>query len=267
MLKTITLITILSSVGVVPVDSTAFADDFTVVFRISSETSGGPAPPPDQKATEYHTDTKTRVTLGENFDRIEDFATGRVITIDHATKRYYDNSPEELLTAMEEKLLAQFRELEKIASDRKELAEIKAMLTGKDASTVLVKHLPSTRKVAGYECKGAVYTIPGAGTVTVWSTTALPSRKGNALTLSANPVLSERFRKVAEEMRRSEEGFALSTDITIELRGRRGGMLTEAVEVRRKVIPPSTFAPPAGYTKESGLPPNLFGTPPTAKPK
>jgi hypothetical protein len=266
MLKTITLITILSAVGVFSVDSMAFADDFTVVFRISSKSSGGPAPPPDQKATEYHTDTKTRVTMGENFDRIEDSATGRVITIDHARKRYYDNSQQELLAAMQEKLEAQFRELEKLAKDAPELAAIKAMLAGKDASTVLVKRLPSTRMVAGYECKGTVYTITDAGTVTVWSTTALPGRQGNALNLSTNPVLGERFRKVSEEMRRSQEGFALSTEVTIELRGMRGGMLTEAVEVRHGIIPPSTFAPPAGYTKEDGLPPNPLGTP-TAKPK
>jgi len=265
MLKAITLITMLSAVGVFPGDSTAFADDFTVVFRTSSKASGRPAPPPDPQSTEYHSDTKIRVIKGEN-DRIEDLARGRVITIDHAMKRYYDNSQQELLTAMQEKLEAQFRALEKLGGKTPELAIIKAIAGAGDASIISVKRLPSSRMVLGYECKGAVYTIKDMGTVTVWATTALPTPKSsNVTTLSANPLLGQGFRNASEEMRRSLEGFVLLTEGTMNSRGIRVEMRTEAVEVKREVIPPATFAPPPGYTKENGLPENLFGLP--VKPK
>ena len=265
MLKTITLITMLSALGVFPVDSTAFADDFTVVFRTSNKVSGGPAPAPDQKSTEYHSDTKIRVIKGDN-DRIEDFARGRVITIDHAMKRYYDNSQQELLTAMQEKLEAQFRALEKIGGKTPELATLKAIAGAGDASIMSVKRLPSSRKILGYECKGAVYTIRDMGTVTVWATTALPTPKSsNVTTLSANPLLGQGFRNASEEMRRSLEGFALSIEARIEVQGRRVETVTEAVEVRREIIPPATFAPPPGYTRGNGLPENLLALP--VKPK
>jgi hypothetical protein len=258
------VILVLSAVSVFPVDSTALADDFTVVSRISTKGVGGTGTPTDQKGTEYHSDTKIRVTLGESFDRIEDFATGRVITIDHARKRYYDNSAKEVTAAMQETLESHHRELQKAAKDVPQLA---AMLASLDALTVSVKPLPSTRMIAGYQCKGTVYAIGDTGTLTVWSTTALPTRKGgNTPSLPASPLFGQLSRKLSEEMRRSQEGFALSTEMTFEVMGNRFEMLTEALEVRRGVIPPATFAPPPGYTKADGLPANPFGTP-TAIPK
>lgn len=247
-------IALLGSKCVLRAQGTALASDLTVVSRLSGTAAGGAGISSERTSTVYYSGTKRRTRSGNDFDRIEDSATGRVITIDHGQKTYYDNSIKDIKAAMEKDMRSQVRELEKAAKD---MPELKAILTER-GSPVTVRQLPTARKIAGYECKGAVYAIGDVVELTVWHTPTLPTRKDDyAIGIPPDPLFGDRLRRLYQEMQRSLQGFELSTEVVIEILGNRIETLIEAVEVRLNALPADTFEPPPGYTKKSGLPRQL----------
>lgn len=236
----------------------ATPQDLKVIIRSSSKVSGLAEASDTEKSTVCYGAMKCRTTSGDIFDRIQDFSLGQEITIDHANKSYYINSFEEINAARQKSMASQLHKLQEAAEQNPKLAAILA-------DTILdvsARALPSSRMIAGYECKGAVYAVGGILSITVWYTSALPIRKEayDSLGIPPDPIFGQRLRILYAEMQRSLEGFPLSYEMTINVLGNRVETDLEAVEVHSGALPADTFEPPPGYEKKSGLPPNLFGT-------
>ena len=208
----------------------AFAQDLTLVYK---EAESGAL------TSQYFTKEKMRRN-GPESDSIVEYATGKIISIDHKKKEYSEYTLAEAEARMKEAA-----------------AEMEKMMGGLAESVTVTKG--GTRKVAGYDCQEYVITMGTALKQNTCNSAALKfpvpelelkrftSFASGAASMASNPM----FKGAAQlgEKMKEVQGFPLSESSTFSMLGKSKTTGREAVEVKQGPVDPSVFALPAGYKK------------------
>jgi len=243
----------LLALGLALVAAPTLAQDLTLVYKESEPSAG--------TSSRYFTKEKMR-TSDSSRDTIIEYATGKITTIDHKKKEYYEVT----LAEMEAQMKAASAEMEKQAAQMKQQMEsmppavrekMEKMMGGVAEATTVTKG--GTRKVAGYDCQE--YTVAMGKTIKTdtCNTTALKfpvpeleikrfTAMGGAFAGMASNPMFKGMAQIGEKMK-EVQGFALAETTTVSVFGKNNTTSREAVEVKQGPIDPSVFALPAGYKK------------------
>jgi hypothetical protein len=211
------------------------AEDLTIV----SSVSGGPQP---MTQTQYLAADRARTHTGDQ-DVIVEYASGRIVTINHRTKEYTETSFAEMAAMMK-----------KMEADLAKMPAFLQKSMGGSVKPATVQKGATPRKIAGYDC--TQYTISQGDDMSfvVWAAPALEmpaklveSMKNNTAMMGP---MGRRFVAMYDEMAKIK-GYPLSFATSSKMAGRKMETLIEATEVKKGPIPASAFAIPAGYTKET----------------
>lgn len=211
----------------------AAAEDLTVVTKV--------VPPKGQPttSTQYFSSSKFRTSDG-NIDTIVDLESGRIVSIEHKKKSYYETTFEEIR--------AFFDQLETMLESNPMLEK----MFGKVASAQ-VRDTGEKRTIAGYECRKLVVTMGEKMSFEVWVTSQIkvPMEYYDAqkmLYATMGPMAS-RFEKMYDELKKIG-GFTLATTIDSKVMGMQIHSESEAIEVKKGPLPADAFEVPAGYKKK-----------------
>lgn len=209
--------------------SFAGAEDLTIVSKVT------PAKGSPTTATQYISATKVRTSDGQ-FDSIIDLESGKIVSVEHKKKRYYETSFAEMR--------GHFAELEAMLESNPMLAQMIGQ-----ATEVRVEKGTGTREIAGYSCQQYNLAIGEKLRFTVWATpdleTPVEYYDAQKMLYAAMGPIASRFEKMFEAMK--DIGFALSTEIDTKILGMEIHSVSEATEVRKGALPADAFTPPAGY--------------------
>lgn len=218
------------------VAATATADDLTITFKSSD---GG-------VATHYFTRDRIRMNSGKT-DTMMEFASGRIVSIDHQKKQYFEMTVDELDATMKS-VAAQMEEA--MANVPPQMREQMAKMMGGGASEVTVTK-GATKTIAGYPCQS--YTVSMGTTMTQ------ESCNSTALTPPFDPANFQKMSRVSIPMvqgmdkmikKMSEiQGIALMQRTSTSMMGRKSENSVEATAVSKSAIAADVFALPAGYKK------------------
>jgi hypothetical protein len=240
---------VVSAVLAVPV----LAEDVVVVFKTAG--TGG-----DGTSTQYFSAEQMRSADGDR-DTIFEYASGKIVSIDHQKKEWSETSLAEIQEAMKaasaqmEQVQAQMEAMP--AAMRERMAKMMGGVAGEATVT-----RGGTREVAGYSTQEYTVTMGEGMTMHLWNTSdlALPvpaaqlrkmaSFTGPMAAMAGNPMFKG-YAQLAEKM--SEiEGLTLADSTSVKMMGRGSESSREATEVRTGPIPASQFDVAAlapGYKK------------------
>jgi len=209
----------------------ALAEDLTIVYKTT-----GPAGP--GTATAYFSADRMRMSDPEHDAVVEYGGGGRIVTIDHKKKEYWETTLAEMQAALKS-LNAQMNNDQMANMPPAVRDKMMAMMGGGPAT--LTKG--GTHKVAGYDCQdyeiaaGAMMRMHLCATTAVAPPAAnVDYRSASLVALAANPMT----KNLANEMKKVE-GFTLAESSTIKMMGRASESSREATEVKKGAIPASTF--------------------------
>jgi hypothetical protein len=190
---------------------------------------------------QYMTADRARTTSGDT-DSIVEYASGRIVSIDHKKKEYTETTFEEM-AAMMRQAEAEIAKLPSFAQ--------KAM--GGAVGDVTVVKGTQIRKIAGYDCTQYTLTMGQDFVYDLWATPALVYPIKYVDSMKAQYVAmghaGRKFLKMFDEMK-AIKGYPLAFGMNYKLMGKKIATLTEATEVKRGPIPASTFGIPAGYKRK-----------------
>jgi len=211
----------------------AAAEDLTVVTKV--------VPPKGQPttSTQYFSASKIRTSDG-NLDTVIDLENGRIVSIEHKKKSYYETSFEEIR--------AFFAQLETLLESNPMLEQ----MFGK-ATAAEVRETGEKRTIAGYECRKLIVTMGEKMSFEVWATSEIevPLEYYDAqkmLYATMGPMAS-RFEKMYDALK-GIGGFTLATTIDSKVMGMQIHSESEAIEVKKGALPADAFEVPAGYKKK-----------------
>ncbi len=212
----------------------ASAEDLTITFKSSD---GG-------IATHYFTKDRIRMSSGKT-DTIMEFASGKIITIDHQKKQYSEMTVAEIDEAMKA-AAAQMEET--MASMPPQMREKMAGMMGAATGEVTVTK-GASKTVAGHPCQ--TYTIAMGTNMTqeTCNSTALvpPFDPGNFQKLSRVSIpMMQGMDKMVKKMTEIQ-GIALMQHTTMSVMGRKMDTTMEATEIKKGAISADAFTLPAGY--------------------
>lgn len=211
----------------------AGAEDLTIVSKVTVGKGAG------RPSTQYISSGKVKTSDGER-DTIMEFATGRMLMVDHKKKEYFETSQAEM---------AQF------------LSQLDAQLQGNPmmekilgkVGEVTVQKGTGGRKIAGYDTERYTLTMGENLTYDLWVAPALPAPQqyfeASKAPYAMMGPMGKRFEKIFDEMKKIK-GFPLATSIDSKMMMFKQQVLTEATEVKKGPIPASAFEVPAGYKKK-----------------
>lgn len=211
----------------------AGAEDLTVVTKVV---------PPKGKpttSTQYFSSSKIRTSDG-NLDTIVDLESGRIVSVDHKKKSYYETSFEEIR--------AFFAQLETMLESNPMLEKMFGQ-----ATAAQVQETGEKRTIAGYECRKLIVTMGEKMSFEVWATSEIkvPLEYYDAqkmLYATMGPMAS-RFEKMYDALKKIG-GFTLATTIDSKVMGMQIHSESEAIEVKKGALPADAFEVPAGYKKK-----------------
>ena len=218
----------------------AAAEDLTIAYRTTGGNGAG-------TATSYFSTERMRLTDAER-DTIVEYASGRIVSIDHKKKEYTEMTLAEIETAMKTATAQMDAQMANLPPAMREKMQ---QMTGGGSVTVTKG---ATKKVAGYDCQDYAVVMGSMGNMHVCATTAIAPpapnvdhRRFAVAGLAANPML----KNLAAEMQKIQ-GFSLAETTSMKVMGRGIESSKEATEVKRTAIPASTFDVTAltqGYKK------------------
>jgi hypothetical protein len=212
----------------------ASAQDLTITFKSSD---GG-------TSTNYYSKDRVRASSGRS-DTILEFATGKLITVDHQKKEYSEIT----FAEMDAMMKAQAQRMEEAmanvpANMREQMAK---MMGGMAADATVTKG--GTKTIAGYSCQEYTVTMGANLTMELCNTTALappfdPAHASKLSRVSVPPLQgADKLAKKLAEV----QGIGLSQRTTTNVMGHKTETSSEATEVKKGSIPADVFAVPAGY--------------------
>lgn len=212
----------------------ASAEDLTIV---STVTIGDHA----TTQTQYLAVDRSRVGTDES-DSITEYATGRLIAINHKKKEYTETTIAEMAASVE-----------KAAEQMQKMPAFLRKATGDVLGEITVRKGTTTRKIAGYDCTQYVMSMGEDIVFDLWVTSAIeqPLQVTDAMKAqyaAAGPA-GRRMLAMYDEMKKIK-GLPLATDVRMKFMGQKVATHVEATDVRRGPIPPGTFAIPTGYKKK-----------------
>jgi hypothetical protein len=219
----------------------AAAEDLTITYR---STSGGVA----GAAASYFSTERMRTGDAER-DTVIEYASGRIVSIDHKKKEYSEITLAEMEAAMK---AATAQMEQQMANMPPAIREKMQQMTGGGTVTVTKG---ATKKVAGYDCQDYEVSLGGMGSMHLCATTAIAPPAPNVdyrrfasfASVASNPML----KNITSEMQKIQ-GFTLAESSSMKLMGRSMETSKEATEVKRGAIPASAFDVAAltrGYKK------------------
>lgn len=212
--------------------SVAHAEDLTIVSTVRAQGK-------TMTSTQYMSAGKVRTSDG-NTDTILDYATGRIVHVDHKKKRYAETSLEELR--------AQMRELEQMLEGN----PIMERMFGAASDVDVEKH-EETREIAGYTCHRYTLTMGGKMRFELWAAPDLEVpisyHDARKMAYAAMGPIGARFDKMFDEMKKIQ-GLPLATISEISIMGMDLDTEQTATEVKRGPIDASVFEVPAGYKQQ-----------------
>ncbi len=228
MKRTIAVLALLTTAATAP------AQDLTITFK---STDGG-------IATHYFTKDRIRMNNGQN-DTIMEFASGKIVTIDHKKKEYSEMTVAEMDQAMKA-MAAQLEQA--MAQVPPQMREQMAKMMGGATSEVTVTK-GATKTVAGYSCQTYTVTMGANMTQESCNSTALtpPFDPANFQKLSRVSIpMIQGMDKLIQKM--SEiQGIALMQRTSMSMMGKKIDNGMEATEVKKGPIGADAFATPSGY--------------------
>lgn len=214
--------------------STALAEDLTITFK---STDGG-------TFTHYFSKDRIRMNNGRN-DTIMEFASGKIVSIDHQKKEYSEMTVAEMDQAMQA-MAAQMEQT--MANVPPQMREQMAKMMGGAASEVTVTK-GASKTVAGYPCQ--TYTI------TMGANMTQETCNSTALTPPFDPANFQKLTRVSIPMVRGMDklvkkmseiqGIALMQRTSMSMMRKKIDNGMEATEVKKGAIGAEAFAAPAGY--------------------
>lgn len=229
------------------------AEDVVVVFKATDQGAEG-------TSTQYFSTEWMRSSDGER-DTLVEYASGKIVSVDHKKKEWSQASLAEIQEAMK-KANAQMAEVQAQmeampAAMREQMAK---MMGGMGGEVTVTKG--ETREVAGYPTQEYTVAMGETLKMRLWNTTAItlpvPAaelRKLAAFTgpmaLMANNPMFKGFAQLGEKMQEIE-GLTLADSTSMKIMGRGSESTREATEVRVGPIPAADFDVEAiapGYKK------------------
>lgn len=227
-----------------------FAEDLTVVFKSTGKGNPG-------TSTQYFSSDHMRTRDGDQ-DTIFEYATGKIVSIDHKKKQYSETTLAEIEAAMKAATAQMEQQMASIPPAMRE--RMQKMMGGASGDVTVTKG--GTKQVAGYPTQQYTVTMGDSMTMNLWNTTdikppvpiaqlrKLASFTGPMAAMSQNPMFKGAS-GLAEKMMEIE-GFTLADHTTVKMMGRGMETSREATEVKRGPIPASEFdttALASGYKK------------------
>jgi outer membrane scaffolding protein for murein synthesis (MipA/OmpV family) len=212
----------------------ASAEDLTITFKSTDGST----------ATHYFSKDRIRMNNGRT-DTIMEFASGKIINVDHQKKEFSEMTVAEIDEAMKGMAAQMEQAMANVPPQMRE--KMAGMMGGAAAEVTVTKG--ATRTIAGYPCQ--TYTIAMGANMTQEScnSTALtpPFDPANFQKLSRVSVpmmqgMDKMIKKMAEV-----QGIALMHHTTVSMMGRKTDTGMEATEIKKGAIAADAFAVPAGY--------------------
>jgi hypothetical protein len=212
----------------------ASAQDLTITFKSSD---GG-------TSSNYYTKDRIRTSSGRT-DTILEFATGKIISVDHQKKEYSEITFAEMDSMMKAQTERMEQAMANVPANMRE--QMQKMMGGGTADVTVTKG--GTKTIAGYSCQEYTVTMGPNLTTELCNTTALtpPFDPANASKLSRVSVpMMKGSEKVAQKLA-EVQGLSLSHRTSTNVMGHKSDSSMEATEVKKGSIPADVFAIPAGY--------------------
>ncbi len=210
------------------------AEDLTIAFKSSDGST----------ATHYFSKDRIRMNNGRT-DTIMEFASGKIVTIDHQKKEFSEMTVAEIDEAMKGMAAQMEQAMANIPPQMRE--KMAGMMGGAGADATLTKG--ATRTIAGYPCQ--TWTIAMGATMTQ------ESCNSTALTPPFDPANFQKLTRVSIPMMQGMDkmikkmteiqGISLMHHTTMNMMGRKTDTSMEATEVKKGAIAADAFAIPAGF--------------------
>jgi hypothetical protein len=228
-------------------------EDVVIVFKTDGPQGAG-------TATQYFSSERMRSHQGQQ-DVIFEYASGKIVNIDHEKKEYSEITLAEIEEAMKamsaqmEQARAQMESMP--AAMRERMAK---MMGGMGGEVTMTRG--GSRDIAGYPTQEYILTMGEGTRMSFWNTTdltmpvpiaelrKLASFTGPMATIARNPMFKG-FGQLAEKMKELE-GVTLADETSVRMMGRGFESSREATEVRTGPIPASELDVAAiarGYKK------------------
>jgi hypothetical protein len=214
---------------------TASAEDLTITYKTSDGAT----------TTDYFTKDKIRASQGKS-DTIMEFATGKMVNIDHQKKEYSEITIAEI-QEISKSMAAQMEQ--QMANMPPQLREKMAGMMGGGAMGEATLTKGETKTIAGYPCQSWTLALGATWTQETCNSTALtpPFDPANFQKLAAVSIpMMQGMEKLFQKMAQIQ-GLSLSQRTTMNMMGRKTDTTREATEVKKGAIPADVFAIPAGY--------------------
>jgi len=227
------------------------AEDLTIAFKTTGPGGEG-------TSTQYYSSERMRTSDGRT-DMIFEYATGKMISVDHQKKQYSEMT----LAEMEAAMKGASAQMEKMGAEMENMPaamrERMQKMMGGGGEVTLTRG--GQREIAGYATQEYVIKA-GDSEIHTWTTTGLhppvslenlrriSSLAGPMAAMASNPMLKG-MSEMAEKMR-EVEGFPLASSNRISVMGRAVESSQEATRIDAGAIPPETFdlgAIAPGYKK------------------
>jgi hypothetical protein len=232
----------LSVAAAVLIAAPVLAEDVVIVFKTDGPGGAG-------TSAQYYSSERMRSSDGER-DTIFEYASGKIVNIDHTKKEYSEIT----LAEIEESMKAMSAQMEQARAQMESMPaamreRMAKMMGGMGGEVTVTKG--GTREVAGYSTQEYVLTMGEGTRLTFWNTSdlAMPipaadlrklaSFTGPMATMANNPMFKG-FGQLAEKMKELE-GITLADTTSVSMMGRGFESSREATEVRTGPIPASDF--------------------------
>ena len=223
-------VSLLGAVAAASLLSPLAAQDLTIVSKVSFGNS-------ESTSTHFITSEWARSSSRDSTSIVH-FPEGKVTFLDDRRKEYWEVTSEQ----MEDYWDRTARKLR--TSGAGDVWDLRA--------DPKLEKLPGRQKVAGYDCEHWSLQIGDALEMDFWAAPALkpPARYYDARRLQSVMMgpMGVLFQKMYEELK-NVKGYPLSTATIVRTPFSRTQITEDATEVRKGVIPASTFEVPSGYRK------------------
>lgn len=219
----------------------AFAEDVTIVYNVTKDGQ------PQGTSTQYVSSEKLRMSNPEN-DMIVEYASGRMVAIDHKKKEYWETTRDEMAAQVQQMNARMEEQMKNIPPAMREKM---GSMMGTMAAQVTVTPGTGTKKIAGYDTRPYTITMGEMMKQELWNADiafpppAMDARAG--LVALGNPMMKGASQLV--EKMKSVKGIPLSETTTMKVLMKTVTTSREATSVKTGAIDPAVFALPTGYKK------------------
>ena len=227
----------------------AAAEDVTITYNLTENGQ------PKGTATQYVSSERLRMSNPEN-DMIIEYASGRLVAIDHKKKEYWETTRDEMqaqLAQMNAQLEAQQKKMqEQMQNLPPAVREKMGNMMGAVAAQVTVTPGTGSKKIAGYDTKPYTIAMGEMMKQEMWNTESIafpaPAIDARNSMMTLNSPMMKGAKDLVEKMKQVK-GIPLSETTTVKVLTKTVTTTREATAVKTGPIDPAVFALPKDYKK------------------